>query len=141
METWLDSEEMIHDFFLERVLPGQQTGWFAIENICIPLVPNAPCSNHNNLHEIGLREVVLSFEQFIMNVKILSPSDSKSKPPADRRGAVEKEMNSSFLNVILTQNTVIAFLQELFPSSKHIPCIEPIIEQQPCKEPDFRNTP
>ena len=49
MKSWSDSKQMKFNFIFEGNLPGGQGGRCAIKD---PLIPNTPCRNHEELHEV-----------------------------------------------------------------------------------------
>ena len=49
-------------------------------------------------------------------------------------------MLNSFLPIVMTENTIVAFLQKFMSSSQHIYSIQPIIKHQPSKEFDLGDT-
>lgn len=68
------------------------------------------------------------------------PDNSQCKPSANCRGTIEEKVFSSFLNIIMALNTIVAFLKHFPSSPQHITRVQSVIECQPSNELDFWDT-
>lgn len=126
MKTGLDPVEMKDDFLFEAILPGGRTRYLSIENDCISLIPNAPSSYHEKLHEKRMRRSSLSKHNLVMNLSFIIPNNTKRKPPISSTWTIKEEMLQCFFHITSAHDTVVAF-QVLLSSLQYIPGVQSVV--------------
>ena len=76
MQTRLDSDEVGIDLVLEGQFPRINIRYLPIEDTIISLIPDAPSTHHEDLHEEGGVKQVLSSIELLMNIHFLLPSNT-----------------------------------------------------------------
>jgi hypothetical protein len=82
---------MIPNFSFEASLPRSIAWWLVIEYVIIPFIPNGPNTYHEDFHEKRLFELLISKEDFVMDIGVLIPLNIKSKPANNHRGAIKNK--------------------------------------------------
>jgi hypothetical protein len=88
---------MLPNFRLEASLPRSTAWWLVIEHIIIPLIPNSPGTYHEYFHKEMLIELLLRKNNFVMNIGVLIPLNTKSKPTISCRETIKEQVFHSFL--------------------------------------------
>jgi hypothetical protein len=83
---------------------------------------------------------LLGKEDFVMDIRVLIPLNTKGKPASDCRRAIKEQMFHSFFQTVETKGAIIAILQKLVSSFQCIPGVQLVIQQKPGKEFDFGST-
>jgi hypothetical protein len=91
------------------MLPRGQTKGFVVENEIVSLFPQAPSSNHNNLHEEEPGKILLGNVDLLVD-DIFFPGHANSKPTANNSRAIKEEVLSHFFNINLTYDAILAFI-------------------------------
>jgi hypothetical protein len=86
-----------------------------IENKIVSLIPDDLGINHKVLHKKRVAKCHLGNINLLMNILIIIPCDTNSKPSGYCRGAVEEEMLNSFFSILMTEHTTIALINMLPP--------------------------
>jgi len=108
VKTLLELKKMCSYLLLECSLPGIKIWSPSIKDECIPLIPDAPSPDHENLHEKRIRKISLGYNQLFIKIPFF-PNNAQSKPSRDDRWAFKEQMLTGFLNVILTKHTTVTF--------------------------------
>ena len=111
----------------KTLLPGAKGRATTIKDEIVPLLPDLPSSNDEDLHEERALKLLLSLNQHMKEVHGEIPMDAKVLPTSLAKRTAEKEVKGSFLQVVAAVYAivVISFQLVLF-SFEDVPCVEPI---------------
>jgi hypothetical protein len=118
---------MSQNFLLERDLPGSEPRRFIIEDEIIPFLPEAPSTDHKNIHEERLLKIPFGDEELPVHIGIIIMHDTNGKLTTSGSRTIKKEMLNRFFHTITAKHTIVTFIEMLFPSFQNIFGVEPII--------------
>ena len=81
---------------LESIKPCNEQVWHSSEEFIVPLLPNAPSGQQEDVHEQWLPPLCFTFVQQRNPITIIRPPQSHPVPTALAKGAREEEVLNCF---------------------------------------------
>ena len=89
------------------MLPGAKGRATTIKDEIVPLLPDLPSSNDEDLHEERALKLLLSLNQHMKEVHGEIPMDAKVLPTSLAKRIAEKEVKGSFLQVVAAEYAIV----------------------------------
>jgi len=93
--------------------PGGERGSSSVKYKVISLLPYVPGSNDEDLHKEGILILLFRLHHHLEEITLKVPVHIQVMPAGLTVRATQEEMKSSFLNIVITENTVVVVALQL----------------------------
>jgi hypothetical protein len=120
MQRAFDSDQVPKNFLLERQLPSGDPRGLIAKDEPVSFIPDAPGSDHKDLHKESVGENMLSHVNPLMGIARVTPRNPQRKPPTSSCGTLKEEMLRSLFGLLMAKSAIIPFLQNFLSSSQDV---------------------
>jgi hypothetical protein len=127
MQRAFDSDHVPKNFLLEIQFPSRYPRGLITKDEPVSFSPNAPGSDHKDLHKERMGESMLSQVNPLVGIARITPRNPQRKPSTSSCGTLKEEMLIVLFDLLMAKSTIISFLQEFLSSSQDVSRVKPII--------------
>jgi hypothetical protein len=120
MQRAFDSDHVPKNFLLETQLPSGNPRGLITKDEPVSFIPNAPGSDHKDLHKERMGENMLSHVNPLMGIARITPRNPQRKPSTSSCGTLKEEMLRGLFGLLMAKSAIISFLQEFLSFSQDV---------------------